>query len=69
MQFKHSVVILNNCSIHHVEGIVEMIEEAGARISIPYSPDLNAIEETFSKVKAKMSNQNESMADVLTLKP
>ncbi len=46
----HSVVILDNCSIHHVEGIVEMIHEVGALVHFlpPYSPDYNPIEEAFS---------------------
>ena len=52
----HSVVILDNCSIHHVEGITEMIEEVGALVHFlpPYSPDYNPIEEAFSKVKSTL---------------
>lgn len=63
---QHSVVILDNCSIHHVEGITAMIEEAGALVHFlpPYSPDFNPIEETFSKVKTEMKYQEQSMADV-----
>lgn len=48
-----SVVILDNASIHHVPEIESLIEETGA-IAIylpPYSPDLNPIEECFSKIK------------------
>ena len=50
---KHSVVVLDNCSVHHMEGVVAMIEEAGAIVHFlpPYSPDFNPIEETFAKVK------------------
>ena len=63
---KHSVVVLDNCSVHHVEGITAMIEEAGAIVHFlpPYSPDFNPIEETFSKVKAEMKNLEQSMVDV-----
>jgi hypothetical protein len=53
----HSVVILDNASIHHVEEISDIIEdEAGARLLFlpPYSPDLNPLEEFFSKVKGIM---------------
>lgn len=53
----HSVVILDNASIHHVEEITEIIEEvAGARLLFlpPYSPDLNPLEEVFSKIKGIM---------------
>ena len=49
----HSIVVIDNCSIHHVQGIKTMIEEVGALLLFlpPYSPDLNPIEEAFSKVK------------------
>ena len=62
----HSVVVLDNCSIHHTEGIASMIEEVGAIVHFlpPYSPDLNPIEETFSKVKAEMKHLEESMPNL-----
>lgn len=65
----HSVVVLDNCSIHHVEGVTSMIEEVGALVHFlpPYSPDFNPIEETFSKVKAEMKNMEVSMAGVLDI--
>ena len=28
----HSIVIMDNCSIHHVSGVVQMIEEVGAMV-------------------------------------
>jgi transposase len=48
------VVVMDNLSSHKVKGIKEAIEEAGATILYipPYSPDLNSIEELWSKVKA-----------------
>ena len=50
----HSVVIMDNASIHHVKEVVEMIQGVGAMVIFlpPYSPDYNPIEEAFSKVKA-----------------
>ena len=51
----HSVVILDNASIHHVDVISEIIEDqAGAKplFLSSYSPDLNPVEEIFSKVKS-----------------
>ncbi len=50
----HSVVVMDNCSVHHVERVVEMINSVGALIRFvpPYSPDLNPIELAFSKVKS-----------------
>ena len=53
----HSVVILDNASIHHVDTISELVEDqAGARLLFlpPYSPDLNPLEEVFSKVTGIM---------------
>jgi len=49
----HSIVIMDNASIHSVDGIVDMIQQVGAMIMflLPYSPDFNLIEELFSKVK------------------
>ena len=50
---QHSVVIMDNCAIHHICEVVSMIEDVGALVHFlpPYSPDLNPIEEAFSKVK------------------
>jgi len=52
----HSVVILDNCSIHHVPEVAKSIQDVGALLIYlpPYSPDLNPIEELFSKVKKVM---------------
>jgi len=50
------VVILDNASVHHVEEAVRAIEEVGSIVHFlpPYSPDLNPIEEAFSKIKKKV---------------
>ncbi len=49
----NSVVILDNCSIHHLRDVVELIHSVGALVVFlpPYSPDLMPIEECFNKVK------------------
>ena len=44
-----SVVVLDNASIHHVDGVVDLTESTGGLPPPPYSLDLNAIEEAFSK--------------------
>ena len=64
----HSVVILDNCTIHHCEEAVQMIEEVGAIVHFlpPYSLDYNPIEEAFSKVKAEMKAM-EKEAQVLDI--
>ena len=48
------LVVMDNCSVHHLERVVEMINSVGALIRFlpPYSPDLNPIELVFSKVKS-----------------
>ncbi|KAK3741926.1 hypothetical protein QZH41_010680, partial [Actinostola sp. cb2023] len=48
-----SVVIMDNACIHHVRRVRRLITQTGARLIFlpPYSPDLNPIEEAFSKVK------------------
>ena len=50
----HSVVIMDNASIHHLDNVIRMISQAGAllRFLPPYSPELNPIENVFSKVKS-----------------
>ena len=51
----HSVVVIDNSSVHHIQETVSMIG-VGAIVHflLPYSPDLNQIEECFSKVKGGM---------------
>lgn len=69
----HSVVIMDNCSVHHVQETVSMIEEVGAIVQFlpPYSPDLNPIEEAFSKVKSQLKHLETTMdtsdIEVITL--
>lgn len=54
----NSVVIMDNCSVHHVPQVKSMITQSGALIHFlpPYSPDLNPIEECFSKVKSQLKS-------------
>jgi transposase len=49
----HSVLIMDNCAIHHVSKVQQLLKTAGivALFLPPYSPDLNPIEEAFSNVK------------------
>jgi transposase len=48
------IVIMDNVSVHKVAGVREAIAERGAILIYlpPYSPDLNPIEQFFSKLKA-----------------
>ena len=53
------VVIMDNLATHKVVGVREAIEAAGARLEYlpPYSPDLNPIENLWSKVKQGMKSR------------
>ena len=48
------IVIMDNLSTHKTKGVRDAIEGAGAELRFlpPYSPDLNPIENIFSKFKA-----------------
>ena len=48
------VVVMDNLSSHKGSRVRELVEERGCEILYlpPYSPDLNPIEEAFSKLKA-----------------
>jgi len=55
------IVVMDNLSSHKVQGVREAIEAAGASVAYlpPYSPDLNPIEQVFSKLKAKLRQHRE----------
>jgi len=50
------IVAMDNLPVHRVAGVAEAIEAAGATLLYlpPYSPDLNPIEQAFSKLKAHL---------------
>jgi transposase len=60
-------VILDNASPHNVEGVRELIESTGASSLYlpPYSPDYNAIEWAWSKVKAYLRKEKARTVDAL----
>jgi len=55
------IVIMDNVATHKVNGVEEAIEAVGATLLyLPqYSPDLNPIEQAFSKFKALLRNAAE----------
>ena len=65
----HSVVVLDNCAIHHVAEVTAIFEEVGVLVHFlpPYSPDLNPIEEAFSKLKSILKTEIEGMTDMEAL--
>ena len=48
------IVVMDNLSSHKAPGVAEAIQARGAEVRYlpPYSPDLNPIEQFFSKLKA-----------------
>lgn len=50
---EHSILILDNCSIHHAQHIKDFLNNMGILVLFlpPYSPDFNPIEELFSYLK------------------
>ena len=65
----HSVVVLDNCSIHYIPEITKSISEVGALVHFlpPYSPDYNPIEELFSKVKTELKALDHELPHVTDL--
>jgi len=51
---RRDIVIIDNLPAHKVAGVTDAIEAVGATVVYlpPYSPDLNPIEQLFSKLKA-----------------
>jgi len=56
---KGDLVILDNCSIHKVDGVKQAIESAGARLMYlpPYSPDYSPMENWYSKFKNSLRKE------------
>lgn len=50
------IVVMDNLSVHKSKRIERLLEEAGCELLFlpPYSPDMNPIEEAFSKLKAAL---------------
>jgi transposase len=61
------LVILDNLSSHKIAGVHQAIEVRGAQLRYlpPYSPDLNPIEQTFSKIKAHLRKAGARTRDSL----
>jgi transposase len=61
------IVVMDNLPAHKIGQIREIIEAAGAELRYlpPYSPDLNPIEQAFSKLKAHLRKAQERSLDRL----
>ena len=62
----HSIVIMDNCSVHHVQAVKDLFDSSGVLLMYlpPYSPDFNPIEELFSYLKYYLK-QHEDLVQVL----
>lgn len=61
------IVVMDNCPVHKVAGVRAAIEARGATLQyLPkYSPDLNPIELSFSKIKAYLRKFSEQTVHAL----
>ena len=61
------VVVMDNLSAHKVVGVRERIEAVGAKLFYlpPYSPDLNPIEQAWSKLKLILRSLKARTAETL----
>ena len=61
------IVVMDNVSVHRVEGVREAIEAASATLRYlpPYSPDLNPIELSYSAFKAFLRKCGERTEEAL----
>ena len=62
------IVVMDNLGSHKVAGVREAIEACGAELRYlpPYSPDLNPIEQVFSKLKAGLRTVAARTVDTLS---
>ena len=66
------VLILDNCSVHHVDEVHQAFRDCGVLYHYlpPYSPDYNPIELAFSKVKyaiKSMEAEMQAIRDIETI--
>ena len=61
------IVVMDNLSVHKGAWVRELIEARGASVVLlpPYSPDLNPIEEAFSKIKHSLRKAKARTLDAL----
>ncbi len=61
------IVVMDNLSSHKSAAVEEAIAKTGATLRFlpPYSPDLNPIEQAFSKLKAHLRKHKERTVDAL----
>jgi len=63
------IVVWDNVGFHNVPEVIEAVRRRGARVEFlpPYSPELNPIEETWSKMKSILRKAKARVIDALVL--
>ena len=65
-QNPHSILVLDNCTIHHISEVREVLQNSGIVTLFlpPYSPDLNPLEEAFSYVKQYLKKHDDLLQSI-----
>ena len=65
-QNPHSILVLDNCTIHHINEVREVLQKASILTLFlpPYSPDLNPLEELFSYVKQYLKRHDDLLYSI-----
>jgi transposase len=65
------VVVLDGLGAHRTEKVRKLVQARGADlVFLPsYSPEMNPIEESFSKVKALVRKEGARVREVLVVRP
>ena len=63
-----SSLIMDNCSIHHVQEVKDLLEAAGILLIFlpPYSPDYNPAKELLSYIKYYLKNHDDLFKNTST---
>ena len=63
----NSILIMDNCSVHHVSTVKNLLQQAGILLLFlpPYSPDLNPVEEAFSYVKNYLRKHDQLLQAII----
>lgn len=65
----NKVLVMDNLPVHHAKSVKKFVDDNNIKILFlpPYSPELNPIEESFSKIKQYIKKQKaRNCADLIT---
>ena len=71
LPFDGSIVVMDNCSIHHVQPVLDAFNQAGIVVLFlpPYSPDMNPVENVFSYVKYYLKQHDDILQMLPDIRP